>query len=70
MLVVTAALGVVRDVAGAEREAFRVGYVTEDGAQHQVGRGKRRRESVSPARRMRTKAPARASTISATVPSE
>jgi hypothetical protein len=54
MLVVTVALGVVRDVAGAEREAFRVGYVTEDGAQHQVlleDAWAVRFEAVAPARR-------------------
>jgi hypothetical protein len=36
MFGMTAALSVARDVAEAELDGFRVGYVSEDGTLHQV----------------------------------
>jgi hypothetical protein len=54
MFAVTVALGVVDDVADAGLEAFRVGYVAEDGTQRRVGLADAwavRFEAMAPARR-------------------
>src|SRR5262245_9826154 len=58
MLGVTATLGLVRDVADAELDGFRLAYVAEDGSQHRLPLADAwavRFEAVAPARRYRAR---------------